>query len=97
MDIRSSYEGLKSILGVTTPSAPSVPQGKNTVANPSTLWGSDQATLSSAGSAINSVSADSGVRMDKISAIQSALAAGTYQVSASAVASRVVDSMLGAQ
>jgi flagellar biosynthesis anti-sigma factor FlgM len=97
MDIRSSFEGLKSILGVT-PAAPSVPQAKNTVASPSsTLWGSDQATLSSAGSAVNSASADSGVRMDKISAIQSALAAGTYQVSASAVASRVVDSMLGAQ
>jgi anti-sigma28 factor (negative regulator of flagellin synthesis) len=35
--------------------------------------------------------------MDKISAIQSALAAGTYQVSASALASSVVDSMLGAR
>ena len=97
MDIRSSYEGLKSILGVTTPSAPSVPQAKNTVASPYSTWGNDQATLSSAGSAMNSVSADSGVRMDKISSIQSALAAGTYQVPASAVASRVVDSMMGAQ
>jgi anti-sigma28 factor (negative regulator of flagellin synthesis) len=35
--------------------------------------------------------------MDKVAAIQAALAAGTYNVSASDVASKVVDSMLGGQ
>jgi flagellar biosynthesis anti-sigma factor FlgM len=96
MDIRSSFDGLKSMLGVAqAPQA--VPQTKNaSTTTSSTLWNSDQATLSSAGSAVSSSSADSGVRMDKISAIQSALAAGTYQVSASALASSVVDSMMGA-
>jgi negative regulator of flagellin synthesis FlgM len=37
---------------------------------------------------------DTEVRMDKVAGIQAALAAGTYNVSAAAVASRVVDSML---
>jgi len=96
MDIRSSLDGLKSILGVA-PAPVSVPQTKSATTTSSTLWNSDQATLSSAGSAVSLSSADSGVRMDKISAIQSALAAGTYQVSASALASSVVDSMLGAR
>jgi anti-sigma28 factor (negative regulator of flagellin synthesis) len=35
--------------------------------------------------------------MEKVAGIQAALAAGTYDVPASAVASRVVDSMLGNQ
>jgi anti-sigma28 factor (negative regulator of flagellin synthesis) len=35
--------------------------------------------------------------MDKVTAIQAALAAGTYDVPASAVASRVVDAMLGGE
>jgi hypothetical protein len=36
------------------------------------------------------------VRADKVAAVQAALAAGTYSVPASAVASRVIDSMLTA-
>jgi negative regulator of flagellin synthesis FlgM len=35
------------------------------------------------------------VRLDKIAVIQSALAAGTYSVPAAAMASRLVDAMLG--
>jgi anti-sigma28 factor (negative regulator of flagellin synthesis) len=35
--------------------------------------------------------------MDKVARIQAALAAGSYNVSAGAVASKVVDSMLGSK
>jgi anti-sigma28 factor (negative regulator of flagellin synthesis) len=35
------------------------------------------------------------VRTDKVAGIQAALAAGSYNVPASAVASKMVDSMLG--
>jgi flagellar biosynthesis anti-sigma factor FlgM len=57
--------------------------------------GSDQAAFSSAGSEVSQMTGDTEVRMDKVAGIQAALAAGTYKVSATAVASRVVDSILG--
>jgi negative regulator of flagellin synthesis FlgM len=56
---------------------------------------SDRATLSSAGSEVSQAAGTDGVRTGKVASIQAALAAGTYDVPASAVASRVVDSMLG--
>jgi anti-sigma28 factor (negative regulator of flagellin synthesis) len=40
---------------------------------------------------------EDGVRADKVSSVQAALAAGTYNVPASAVASKIVDAMLGSQ
>jgi anti-sigma28 factor (negative regulator of flagellin synthesis) len=41
--------------------------------------------------------AESDVRTDKVAAVQAALEAGTYDVPASAVASKVVDAMLGGE
>jgi negative regulator of flagellin synthesis FlgM len=93
MDIRNSLDGLKSLLGVTTP-APAAPQPRS---NPSVGGGlgSDQATFSSAGSEVSQTGAEPGVRTDKVASVQAALAAGTYNVAPSAVASKVVDSMMG--
>jgi negative regulator of flagellin synthesis FlgM len=54
----------------------------------------DCATLSSAGSEVSTGSDSDGVRMDKVAAVQAALASGTYSVPASAVASKMVDAML---
>lgn len=94
MDIRSSLDGLKNLLGVQTP--PAAAQSKSgtsaAAANPLT---SDRATLSNAASEVAQTASDADVRMDKVAGIQAALAAGTYSVPASAVAAKMVDSMLG--
>jgi len=57
--------------------------------------GTDQATLSSAASLAASAAPDSDVRMDKVAAVQKALADGTYNVPASDVAGKMIDQMLG--
>ena len=94
MDIRSSLDGLKSLLG-TAPATPAAPQAARNAATGGSALGSDQATFSSAASEVSLTAADSGVRADKVASIQAALAAGSYNVPASAVASKLVDSMLG--
>lgn len=96
MDIRSSLEGLKSILGTPASTPAPTQQPKSGAASNSAL-GSDLATFSSAASEVSQMAGDSSVRMDKVASIQAALQAGTYNVSAGAVAAKVVDSMLGGQ
>ncbi len=96
MDVRNSLDGLKSLLGVTTP-APAAPQAKSNAAAGGSALASDRATLSSAGSEVSQTAAESDVRTDKVAAVQAALAAGTYNVPASAVAAKVVDAMLGGE
>ena len=95
IDMRSRVEELKSQL--ETPAlAPAVtPQPKSEATADGSAPGSDQAAFSIAGSEVSQMAGDTEVRMDKVAGIQSALAAGTYKVSSGAVASRVVDSMLG--
>jgi negative regulator of flagellin synthesis FlgM len=94
MDIRSSLDGLKSLLGVMPP-APAAPQAKGNAGASGSAFASDRATFSSAGNEVSLTAADPGVRADKVAGVQAAIAAGTYNVPASAVASKVVDSMLG--
>jgi negative regulator of flagellin synthesis FlgM len=96
MDIRNSLDSLKSLLGVTQPAAAAIPSKASGATTPSALP-SDSATVSSAASQVALTASDSEVRMDKVSSIQAALAAGTYNVPASAVASKMVDAMLGAK
>jgi negative regulator of flagellin synthesis FlgM len=55
----------------------------------------DQATLSPAASLAAEAAQDSGVRMDKVTSVQQARAAGTYNVPSSAVAGKMIDQMLG--
>jgi flagellar biosynthesis anti-sigma factor FlgM len=94
MDIRSSLEGLKSIFGASSPTSPAPPPKSGAQTGPSAL-ASDRATLSSAASEVSQTAADSDVRTDKVAGIQTQIAAGTYNVPASAVASKMVVSMLG--
>ena len=96
MDIRSSLDGLKSHLGVDSTALVTARPTRNIKADESAL-GSDRATLSSAGSEVSQAALEEGVRTEKVALIQAALAAGTYNVPAKAVASKVVDAMLGGQ
>jgi len=95
MEIRNGIAGLGSLLGMGATDA-AVERGENHEASVSNALGADHATLSTAASEL-AQSGDSGVRMEKVSSIQSALAEGIYSVPASAVASKVVDSMLGSK
>ena len=95
MDIRGSLDSLKSLLGTTTVEQSTVAPKGNAAASKSAL-GSDHATLSNAGSEVASTAADDHVRTGKVAAVQAALAAGTYSVPANAVASKLIDTMLGA-
>lgn len=94
MDIRSSLEGLKSLLGTPAPAPATTAQPKSGSTTGGSALTSDQVTFSSAGSEVSQTASDVGVRMDKVANIQAALAAGTYNVSAQDVAAKVVDSML---
>jgi len=94
MDIRSSLDGLKALLGVTpTATAPAQKPKAGTAPEGNSLT-SDRATLSSAGSEVAQSAMDGGVRTAKVAEIQAALQAGTYDVPASAVAAKMVDAML---
>jgi negative regulator of flagellin synthesis FlgM len=93
MDIRNSLDGLGSLLGLN-PTAPSGSQGKGSASAPRSSFDNDQATFSSAASEVSQTASGESVRADKVAAVQAALADGTYNVPATAVASRVIDSML---
>jgi flagellar biosynthesis anti-sigma factor FlgM len=97
MDIRSSLDGLKSLLGTSQATPVNTQPTQSTNATSASALGSDSATLSSAASEMLLTAGDPTVRADKVSSIQTALAAGAYNVPASAVASKMVDSMLGNQ
>jgi flagellar biosynthesis anti-sigma factor FlgM len=94
MEMRNSLEGLKALFGVSSAVTTPLQPAKNGASVEGQSLAGDQATLSSAGSEISLAAADSGVRMEKVAAIQAALATGTYSVPASAVAEKVIDSML---
>jgi negative regulator of flagellin synthesis FlgM len=95
MEIYNSLEGLKSLLGVS-PAATTSTEARSGGSVGGTGLGSDRATVSSMASEAAQSAGDDGVRMDKVASVQAALAAGTYDVPASAVAMKLVDSMLGA-
>lgn len=95
MEIRNNADGLETLLGVHSTSPAQTQQVRNWTAAGQSAFGGDRATLSSAGTGMAQNALDHGVRADKVAAVQAALAAGTYDVPASALASRLVEAMLG--
>jgi negative regulator of flagellin synthesis FlgM len=55
----------------------------------------DQASLSAAGAFASRTSGESEVRLAKVAGLQQAIANGTYHVSSSDVAGKIIDSLLG--
>ena len=96
MEIRNNAEALKAFLGVSSPASTQAQQIKGHESNTvPTGFAGDQATLSHVGTEVSQSASLEGVRADRVEAVQQALAAGTYNVPASAVADRLIDSMLG--
>ena len=97
MDIRSSLEGLKSILG--TPAAPPAstqPKSGPCRRRAEAGW-ARPGDIEQRGERGFADGRRSSVRMDKVAGIQAALAAGTYNVRHRRWPPMLVDSMLGGQ
>ena len=94
MDIRSSLDGLKTLLGVSPATTTTAQKPRGGPAQETSSLTSDRATLSNAGSEVSQTASEGGVRAEKVAQIRSALEAGTYNVPSSAVASKMVDAML---
>jgi negative regulator of flagellin synthesis FlgM len=95
IDILSRVEELKSQLWTPALALATTPQPKSEATADGSAQGSAPGAFKSTGSEVSQMAGDAEVRMDKVAGIQAALAAGTYNVPAGAVASKVVDSMLG--
>jgi negative regulator of flagellin synthesis FlgM len=80
-------------VAATTASGTSRSQAAAASASLAAAFSGDQTRLSSAGSQI-SPTGDGDVRADKVAALQSQIAAGTYNVSSSDVAGKLIDALL---
>jgi|SRR6516165_4743832 flagellar biosynthesis anti-sigma factor FlgM len=94
MEIRTNADALKALLGVSSPASPSRQlENANTATQHSSLAG-DKATFSQAAAEVAQASDLTDVRAEKVASIRLAIASGTYDVPATAVAGKVMDSML---
>ncbi len=94
MDIRNSYDNLKQIIG-TQNTTGATGSGRTGVKTSSSGLDADQAQVSSAANMITMAASTSDVRMDKVDSVKSAIYAGTYNIDPSAVASSLINYMLG--
>jgi flagellar biosynthesis anti-sigma factor FlgM len=95
-EIQNSLDGLKSLLGVAKPVL-TAPRPQANIAAIGSESGSDWANRNNADNAPPLTADAPDARTEKVAAIQAALAQGTYNVPESAVASKMVDAMLGGE
>jgi negative regulator of flagellin synthesis FlgM len=93
MNVNNSLQGMQQLFSSPEVTRPASKAETSSAQGPQA--GTDQATLSSAASVAAAAAPDSDVRMDKVTAIQQALANGTYNVPATEVAGKMIDHMLG--
>lgn len=93
MDIRNSYDSLKQVIG--TQSATGTAASNRSAKASSTGFDGDEAQVSTAANLVTIAASSSDVRTEKVQSVKSAIEAGTYNIEPSAVASKVVDYMLG--
>ena len=79
--------------GTTKTNTPTATTKPNDVVAAS-LEQNDQAKLSSLGGLVSQAIGGSDVRMDKVAKLQQAIASGSYSVSSSDVAGKMIDSLL---
>ena|ERR1700728_4576145 len=87
-------DGLRSLLRMNATPL-SAPQHKGNKFTSGAGFNGGHATFSAVANKDPQTLSYEGVRLQKVAAIQSALEAGTYSVPAAAVASKLVDAMLG--
>jgi flagellar biosynthesis anti-sigma factor FlgM len=98
MNVRNTIDSLSGALSVertggANEASSAVPAHNGKVQ--SSAFTGEQTRLSTTGTEIAGAASVSDVRLDKVAAIQGALQAGTYSVPASAVAQKLIGSMLG--
>ena len=90
--LTTTLGGLNGSVNETTAAAHSARTGQTT--NTATSAVKDQTSVSTAGGLVAQALSTSDVRLDKVSALQTAIASRTYNVPSSEVASKIVDSLL---
>ena len=80
-----------------SPAVSSVTSGKPESGSNTAVGGGDSATLSAGAKLASHMANVSDVRMDKVTGVQQALAAGTYHVDAGKVADKIILSILQKQ
>jgi flagellar biosynthesis anti-sigma factor FlgM len=93
MNVNNNLQGLQQLFSSQEVSQQAGKKGASDAQ--ASQAGTDNATLSSAASVAAAAAPDSDVRMEKVNAIQQALASGAYNIPASEVAGKMIDHMLG--
>jgi negative regulator of flagellin synthesis FlgM len=96
MNVNDGLHGLPEALGVSQASPVSAVQPQQQTASSATASNiQDRTEVSTAASLAHQAMSVPDVRMEKVAAIQQALANGTYQVSPTDVADKLVRQMMG--